>query len=359
LFRQYLYAPYTFHLQRNTAQLLRNLTTEIQQLFLQVLTPVAVLATELVVVGCLVAFLIAMEPVASLAATGVLGAASAAFYATFRRWIGRLGQQRQYHNGQLFQQVNQGLGGIKEAKVLRREPFFARQQRHHRRAFARAMRLNQTLQQLPRLYVETVAVLGLLAIAVALLAQGRSAAAVIPTLSLFAAAAFRLMPSLNRILNSLNRIRFGTRALDLLHHELVAGGVPTERASGGGQAVPALRQQLELRGVSYRYPNAAAEALQDVSVTVPKGHSVGFVGSTGAGKTTLVDLLLGLLAPTQGQVLVDGVDIQGDLAGWQRQIGYIPQQIYLCDDTLRGNIAFGVPEPQIEEASVRTAVRTA
>jgi ATP-binding cassette subfamily C protein len=120
-----------------------------------------------------------------------------------------------------------------------------------------------------------------------------------------------------------------------------------------------LQQQLELRGVSYRYPNAAAEALQDVSLTVPKGHSVGFVGSTGAGKTTLVDVLLGLLVPTQGQVLVDGVDIQQDLAGWQRQIGYIPQQIYLCDDTLRGNIAFGVPEAQIEEASVRAAVRAA
>jgi ATP-binding cassette subfamily C protein len=359
LFRQYLYAPYTFHLQRNTAQLLRNVTNEIQQLFLQVLTPVAMLLTELVVAGCLVGFLIVMEPVASLAATGVLVAAMGAFYAIFRRWIGGLGQQRQYHNGQLFQQVNQGLGGIKEAKVLRRGPFFVQQHRYHRRAFARAWRFNQTLQQMPRLYVETVAVVGLLTIAVALLWQGRSAAAVIPTLSLFAAAAFRLMPSLNRIIGSLNKIRFGTRALDLLHHELVAGEVPTERASGGDRAVPALQQQLALRGVSYRYPNAAAEALQDVSLTVPKGHSVGFVGSTGAGKTTLVDVLLGLLAPTQGQVLVDGADIQGDLAGWQRQIGYIPQQIYLCDDTLRGNIAFGVPETQIEEASVRAAVRAA
>ena len=137
LFRQYLYAPYTFHLQRNTAQLLRNVTNEIQQLFLQVLTPVAMLLTELVVAGCLVGFLIVMEPVASLAATGVLVAAMGAFYAIFRRWIGGLGQQRQYHNGQLFQQVNQGLGGIKEAKVLPREPFFVQQHRYHRRAFAR------------------------------------------------------------------------------------------------------------------------------------------------------------------------------------------------------------------------------
>jgi len=128
LFRQYLYAPYTFHLQRNTAQLLRNLTNEVIELSQRVLIPVAVLATELVVVGCLVAFLIFTEPLASLAATGVLAVASAAFYATFRHWLARLGQQRQYNNGQLYQQVNQGLGGIKEAKVLRREPFFARQQ---------------------------------------------------------------------------------------------------------------------------------------------------------------------------------------------------------------------------------------
>lgn len=137
LFRQYLYAPYTFHLQRNTAQLLRNVTNEIQQLFLQVLTPVAMLLTELVVAGCLVGFLIVMEPVASLAATGVLVAAMGAFYAIFRRWIGGLGQQRQYHNGQLFSRSTRGWAALKKPRCCGGNRSLSSSTAYHRRAFAR------------------------------------------------------------------------------------------------------------------------------------------------------------------------------------------------------------------------------
>ena len=305
----------------------------------------------------LAGLLLAVEPTIALVASAVLLVATLGFYRVVTPRMARLGRQRQYHQGQVVQHINQGLGGIKEAKLLGREAFFGQQHDCHNKRFVRALQGLQTVNQLPRLYMETLAVSGIVAVVLALLARGETLGTLLPTLSLFAAAAFRLMPQFNKILNGANQMRFATHCVDVVAEEF-AQTVPAA-APPRGASVPQLRHAIELVGVMYYYPQSTEPALEDVSLCVAQGSSVGFVGSTGAGKTTLVDVLLGLLAPTQGQVLVDGVDIQEDLAGWQRQIGYIPQQIYLCDDTLRGNIAFGVPEAQIEEASVRAAVRAA
>jgi ATP-binding cassette, subfamily B, bacterial PglK len=189
-----------------------------------------------------------------------------------------------------------------------------------------------------------------------MLGQGRDAASLVPTLGLFAAAAFRLMPSVNRMLASIQGIRFGLPAIDSVHRELsMDAGTPHR-----DQAQPiSFEREVVARAVSFTYPGKSTPALDGVSLFLRKGQSLGLIGPSGSGKSTLVDVMLGLLPAQSGEILVDGVDIRSNLRGWQNLIGYVPQTIYLTDDTLRRNIAFGVPSSQIDEAAVDRAIRLA
>ncbi|MFP4135404.1 MAG: ABC transporter ATP-binding protein [Halothece sp.] len=359
LFQEYLGAPYTFHLERNTATLIRNVDAEVRKLFTGVLIPLVMLITELTVITGLVILLITIEPIASLVAVAVLGGAGFVFYRIFQKRLLLAGKARQYHQGQVIQHINQGLGGVKETKVLGREAFFLKRHSVHRKQLAQALQFSQTLGQLPRLYFETLVIYGLLGIVLVTILQGSTAGGVFQTVSLFAAAALRLMPSLNRTITSLNKVRFGGPSLDLVCYELKRLEEEKNLLTVEEEKLPTLQEALRLEEVSYHYPNSEEQVLNQVSIEIPQGTSVGFVGSSGAGKTTLVDIILGLLTPTSGKVLVDGVDIQEGLRGWQNQIGYIPQSIYLSDETLRGNIAFGIPEKEISEEQVWQAVQSA
>jgi len=364
LFRAYLYSPYTFHLQRNSAELIRNLSVETTLFFVNVLSPGLLAFTEITILTCIALFLFLMEPVTFLMAAGVIGLATMSFYRVVRVKLSQLGKSRQYYQGQVLQTINQAFGGVKEAKVLGREQFFLDVYRRDNTASNRTFQYFQIVSQLPRFFIETIAVVGLMLIFVSVLAQGRELGEVIPTLSLFAAAAFRLMPSINRILNAVTAMRFGSHTVHVIYQDLIGLKPLIETPNlAHFSKIPenslVLKTQIELRNVFYRYPGASDRALKGVSLTIPKGTSVAFVGSSGAGKTTIVDVILGLLPPTEGQVLVDGRDIYDDLSAWQRLIGYIPQSIYLCDDTLRNNIAFGIPADEINENWIESAVKSA
>ncbi len=364
LFRAYLYSPYTFHLQRNSAELIRNLSIETTLFFVNVLSPGLLALTEITILSGIALFLFLMEPVTFLMAAGVIGLATMSFYRVVRIKLSQLGKSRQYYEGQVIQTINQAFGGVKEAKVLGREQFFLNVYRQNNTAYTRTLQYFQVVSQLPRFFIETVAVVGLMLIFVSVLVQGRELSEVIPTLSLFAAAAFRLMPSINRILNAVTAMRFSSHTVHVLYQDLMELKplIATTNLSNFSK-IPdnalVIKTQIELRNVVYQYPGASDASLRGVSLTIPKGTSVGFVGSSGAGKTTIVDVILGLLPPTQGQVLVDGRDIYDDLSAWQRLIGYIPQSIYLCDDTLRNNIAFGIPADEINEDWIESAVESA
>ena len=186
--------------------------------------------------------------------------------------------------------------------------------------------------------------------------RGKPLEALLPTLGLFTAAAFRLMPSVNRVLAGFQSLRFTLPVVDTLHSEFRLFNATI--APKHGQPLP-FKHALTLHQVSFQYPSTEAQALRGVSLTIPLGASVGFIGGSGAGKSTLVDIILGLLTPVSGTVKVDGIDIQTNLRGWQDQIGYVPQSIYLTDDTLRRNVAFGLPADQIDEAAVWRAIQAA
>ncbi len=355
LFIGYLRQPWTFHLQRNSAQLLRNVTTEVGNLN-NVVQAFMAIGTEGSVLLGLALLLLAVEPLGAAVVIATLGAAAWGFHHLTRSRLLRWGEARHYHDGLRIQHVQQGLGGVKDVKLLGREQDFLDQYRRHNDGTARVAQRQFTLQQLPRLWLELLGVMGLAGLVFVMIWQGKPLDRLVPTLGLFAAAAFRLMPSAIRIMNSAQLIRYNLPAVDTLHHELDL----VEKPAGPEPGPPvALRTAIVLDRVTFRYPTASSPALEEVSLTIPRGTSVGFIGGSGAGKSTLVDVILGLLRPASGCVLVDGVDVQGSLRSWQDQVGYVPQAIFLTDDTLRRNVAFGLAEDQIDESAVRRAVKAA
>ena len=357
LFTTYLRQPWIFHLQRNSAQLIRNAVNEVQQLWLLVLLPGMVVLSEglvLLGIGCL---LLVIELLGALIVVLVLGGATWGFHRWTRAHITFWGDARQYHDGLRIQHLQQGLGGVKEVKLLGREGDFLAQYHVHNVQSARMGQFQSTLQQLPRLWLELLVVAGLTTLVLTMLAQGRDMSNIVPALGLFAAAAFRLMPSVNRVLSAVISLRYGLPVINTLHEELKLS-VP-EPVTQGNNGTPAFEKEIRLTNITYTYPGAPAPALNGLSIAIQKSECVGFVGASGSGKSTLVDVILGLLTPNVGQVAVDGRDIQQNLRAWQNQIGYVPQSIYLTDDTLRRNVAFGLPDEQIDDAAVNRAIKAA
>lgn len=355
LFAGYLRQEYTFHLQRNSAQLIRNVIGQVGDMA-NVMQQGLMLATELFVLIGVSILLLSVEPLGALLVVFSVGAAGFAFHRFTRQRISRWGVARQHHEGLRIQHLQQGLGGAKDVKLLGREHEFLNQYRIHNVGSSKIGRRQATLQAMPRLILELLAVTGLAALVTVMVLRGKSVDTLLPTLGLFAAAAFRLMPSVNRVLGAVQSVRFSMPVIDTLSSELDLLE-NTQKLEGGG-ALP-FSDRLTLNHISFRYPSASSPALADVSLSIPRGNSVGFIGGSGAGKSTLVDVLLGLLPPDLGSVEVDGVDIRQNLRGWQDQIGYVPQSIFLTDDSLRRNVAFGLPEEQIDEAAVWRALRAA
>lgn len=356
LFAIYLRQPYTFHLQRNSAQLLRNIIGEVS-VFAGAMTSALTFLTEFMVIIGIAFLLLLVEPTGALIVFGVFGAAAWSFHRVMLERVSRWGRERQLHDGLRIQHVQQGLGGAKDVKLLGRENEFLAQFHTHNAKSARVFKLQTTFQNFPRLLFELLAVTGLAILVLSMISLNRDMANIVPILGLFAAAAFRLMPSANRVLSSVQLLRYSLPVVNTLHEEIqltssITDSQQTERSE-------AFKHELRLTNVSYQYPAATSWALEGITLSVGKGESVGLIGSSGSGKSTLVDVILGLLPPSAGQVQVDGRDIQQGLRHWQDQIGYVPQSIYLTDDTLRRNVAFGLSNGQIDDMAVRRAIKGA
>lgn len=356
LFSLYLHQQYKFHLTRNSAQLIRNCVGEVDLLTKMGIMAGLTLLTEILIMLGISVLLIIVEPLGAGAVLGAVGLSVWGFYQFTHNRLLQWGKTRQMHEGRRIQHLQQGLAGIKDVKVSGREAAFLSEYAAHSRGSARAAQLQASLQQFPRLVLEVLAVAALAALVLIMMWQGRSPDALLPTLGLFAAAAFRIMPSANRAIGAIQNVRYSLPVIDLMHKELLGTMAPV--AAGPSQPLP-FHDALSLTNVTYRYPGAEADALNNVSLVVPCGSSVGFIGGSGAGKSTLIDVILGLLAPGVGTVRVDDTDIQANLRGWQNQIGYVPQAVFLTDDTLRRNVAFGLANDDIDDKSVWQALRAA
>ena len=356
LFEGYLRQPYTFHLRHNSAQLIRNTIGHVDG-FSNVVRHGLFAVTELLVFVGIAVLLLVVEPAGAVLLASTLGLAAWGFNLVTRHHILRWGEARELHEGRRIQHLQQGLGGAKDVKLLGREEDFLAQYRLHNAGSAKVGERHATLMALPRLWLELLAVTGLAALVLVMIGQNQALENLLPTAGLFGVAAFRLMPSITRVLIGIQNVRFFLPVIDTLHRDicLLDADPPADQSELGFP----FRETLTLDHVSFRYESAATPALSDISMTVRQGTSVGFIGTTGAGKSTLVDVILGLLTQDAGAVRVDGVDIQTNLRGWQNQIGYVPQSIFLTDDTIRRNVAFGLPIEQIEEAAIKRAVAAA
>lgn len=356
LYNIYLRQPYTFHLQRNSATLIQNISGEVSY-FAGVITSSMMIFTELLVLIGIAILLFVVEPLGALIVVSVLGIVGFSFNRITRSYITKWGIARQYHSASLAQQLHQGLGGVKDVILLGRQSDFLFQYNLHVQKNTRISRFEFTLQNLPRLIFEFLVVCGLAILIFAMIQQKKSMVIIISTLGLFAAASFRLMPSISRILSALQTFRYSLPAVHTLHREFnlehiaEQNYIPNAKKDFAGD--------LTLKAITFYYPEARRAALEDINLTIQKGDFVGIIGSSGSGKSTLVDVILGLLKPHSGTLLIDSRDLHQELREWQNQIGYVPQSIYLTDDTLRRNVAFGLPNEKIDDSAVQKAIQSA
>jgi ATP-binding cassette subfamily C protein len=349
MLRGYAHMPHALMAQRNSAELLRNVRETPQVLFNAVAGLVTGISEGLVAL-MLAGILLATEPMATVIAAVILGPLTVMVVRVTGRHLARLGAQRVTLASNEIRSINQTFGGLRESRILGRENFFVAVFAAYRAQMFTNLRRSQTLSQLPRLVIETFFMIGMIVITLVVAARGDTAA-LMPKLGLFAAAAFRLLPSVNRINMGLTEFRVSAAEVDVLHTDW--------RPDANGEArrtYLTMTEEVRLDGLTYRYPQSDRAAVENVSLRLGRGESIGLVGLSGSGKSTLVDLLLGLLEPEQGQVTVDGSMIDHRTGRWLGGVGYVPQSIYILDDTIRRNIAFGVADEDIDDAAVRRAL---
>ncbi|MDX2171337.1 MAG: ABC transporter ATP-binding protein [Deltaproteobacteria bacterium] len=357
MLRGYLLAPYPFHFRRHSAELIRNTTLNVDAVFVALAAAASILS-ELLVGAGIIAVLLAASPLVTLIAGVLLVGLTLALLLATRRMAERAGGAVHELSREMLQTLQHALGALKEIKALGREDFFTRAYAEQQRARLQLGYVGVTLDALPPLVFETVFVCGALLVIALLSATGRIGAGGLPLLGLFAYAGFRIVPMANRITWRLNEIRGREAPVRALYRDfrLFTGHAQTDAAH---DTPVSFRATLALEGVSYTYPETAGPALRGVTLAIRRGEALAVFGPTGAGKSTLIDLVVGLLPPTSGRVTVDGVDLAGRESAWRRHVGYVPQTIVLLDDSLRRNVALGIPPHEIDPQRLTAALRIA
>lgn len=361
LIEAYLGYPYSWFLDKNSAQTTRRILASVTEVILKVMVPLASLFGSISLILFLVALLLVADPLVALLAGGVLTFAYLLVYMAVQRRLSRLGEQLLTSNRTRFEVAQEAFAGIKEMKVMGLEQVYAARFREPARLSAKARASTQTLGTVPRYLIEGLAFATMVLMLFLMVDRaGGDFNAAVPTISLFAVAALRMLPALQNSYYWLTQIRSGQAALNDLHQEYVDARAAFTHLPTQGRGRTDLTRSLELRDLTFRYDPDRPPVVDGLSLTVKAGDTIGIVGGTGAGKTTLIDLLLGLLQQDSGEIVVDGKPLQpGDVRSWQRAIGYVPQTIFLADSTLAANIAYGLPTDRIDMQAVEAAARLA
>lgn len=358
LIEGYLHQPYSWFLNRHSADLGKTILSEVSAVVGGGMLPLMILLAQSCVALALLALLLIVDPLLAVTVGLVLGTFYFGIFALMSGLLGRLGHIRVKANQDRFNAIIEAFGAVKEAKVGGLESIFIDRYSSSAMTYAKTQATSQVISQLPRFFLEALAFGGLLLIILYLLAQSQSFSEALPIIALYAFAGYRLMPALQQIYSAFTQLRFAGPSLQVLHKDLMSLNISDKPMS---QIQPFnLKQDIKLNNISYSYPNSAREVLKNIDLTIYAKSTVGFVGSTGSGKTTTIDLILGLLQPQSGAILIDGnVITESNLRSWQNVIGYVPQQIYLADTTVAANIAFGVESGDIDLNAVQRAAKIA
>lgn len=361
LLTTYMNEPYTFHLSKNIAEMQRCLQSDTSQ-FMTLISSGLQLTVEMVTCLALAAYLFHTSHSITVVIGVLLLMCIGLFFIISKKVSSRLGRQNEHYNAKLFQWINQSLGGIKELKILQREEYFIDSYKTNYKKLIWGARVNELIAALPKYIVETVAMVGLVfAIIIKLLFGHGALETFIPQIAVFAVAAFRLLPSVGRVNAYINSIMYNKASLDMIYDDLKEiDSEPVQEIEWQGKKEKWIfTKGVAVEHVSYHYPDSDVEVLHDISLEIPKGKTVALIGPSGAGKTTLADIILGLLPPVSGVVRMDQHNVYENLRSWREKLGYIPQSIYLSDDTIRNNVAFGIYEAQIDDNAIWKALEKA
>ena len=366
LLRRMASQPYTYFLQRNSGDLLKKIIGDVTNYTTGVLLPLLDTVARVLTAVLLLVTLFLVQPVIAVSAAVVLGGFYVITFRVLTRKRREVDENLRVSVGALFREAQQMLGGIKPVKVHRAEEHFLSRFAKHSAVLAKMSARLPVLGNSARYLVEPLAFGGLVLAVLLLAMRGRDFSDILPNLGVMAVAGYRLLPSVQLLYSQLTQVSAMRHAVDEVYDEFIAAETDTSmppriRGDAFGRATPFhWDEAISLREVSFRYPGASRLALDGLSLTIPKNTSLGIIGPTGSGKSTLVDLLLGLYEPTAGEVVIDGQLLTPALVpSWQASIGYVPQEIFLIDDTIARNVAFGLADNEIDPARLREACATA
>lgn len=348
----YLSKPYIFHVNSNTATLLRNVNQGAYIIFSNLIMPIFSLMTELSTAIAIWMMLVFVDSFTAVIVAGVLSGIIVVIVRLFRQCMVEQGEKQNYATAEYLKCINQALGAVKETKVLCREDFFVNEFDRWYTKYANAIQTYCYLAEMPKVIIEGLVVSAILVLIITKVSIGTKPMEIVPLLGLLALAAFRLMPSASRIVGYYNAIKNQMPLFNELYQELVeikknllcVGGVLQNK-----DEEVRFEKKISIESLSFKYEKNSSAILEKVSFGILKGNFVGIVGPSGAGKTTFVDIMLGLLQPTRGKILCDGIDINKNIRAWQANLAYVPQDIYLMDGTVKENIALGVKYENIDD----------
>lgn len=360
LLYSYLHQPYVFFLNQNSSNLGKNILQEVSLFAHHVLRPFTQTLSRLVIVFFILCLLFFVDPILAILILTTIGGAYTGLFFLIQRKLARMGETRFESNTQRSKAVSEVFGGIKELKVLGKEGFFFNLFSHRAHQLEGSYAKSNFISQLPSYIMEILSFGGILIIVLYFLIVRQELGKTLPVIALYAFAGYRLLPAMQGIFSAITLLRFNLTVLDLLHQDL--SGIREIPVEWQKEKLPALRfrEKIQLKSIRFSYPGTESPILKGLNLTIKKNSNIGFMGTTGSGKTTTIDLLLGLLLPQEGNLLVDDIPVtSNNLPQWQRNLGYVPQTIFLFDDSLAGNIALGVPPDEIDMAAVERASRIA
>lgn len=362
LILQYIEKPYVFFLNRNTSELGKNILSEVRTVIAGVLSPGVKIISSSIIVFFILAMLFAVNPIIAISIFLIFGGSYACIYYFVRLRLKVIGENQIFANNMKFKIASEALSGIKDIKVLGKEKYFIKNYSHYADNHSKNNVIAGSISQLPKQFLEIVSFGGILLIVLYFLKTGQSASQMVPLLALYAFAGYRLMPALQDIFSSFTTLRYSVPSLEIIHSDLKDCAKRKEISLSSNNNIEPIKlfKNVELRNVGFKYPGAMNPAIDNLNIKIYSNTTVGIVGTTGSGKTTTVDIILGLLYPTNGYLFIDDIVVNdSNIVQWQLNLGYVPQHIYLMDDTLLRNIAFGIPDSDIDMEAVLRSARIA
>lgn len=355
LFNGYVKQSYVFHLANNSSRLIKNIQVETIQ-FLDLVRAVMTIMVEVTIIIGVACLLIYSEPIGALIIISFFVISTALFQNSSKKKLISWGTKRQFYELNMMKNLAEGLNGIKDVKVLNKENYFIDNYVKNNFEYHELNMKYHSVKQYPRVFLEILSVAGLMGLVFLMILQGRSPGVIMPIIGVFAASAFRLMPSFNKIIVSVQTFRFSQPIINVLFKELenIRGNNQYER---GKVSIIDFKNSINIECLDFQYPSASEKTLSNFNLTIHKGQSIGILGPSGSGKSTFVNLFLGLLHPQSGSINVDNISIESDIVGWRNIIGYVPQTIYLIDDTIISNIAFGVSSEDVDLDRINEVIK--